>query len=743
MPDNTSIFSTWERNSRLYERYTSNAVEALSSDKQLQQAQAEWEQFFIDSHGDIFNGLEMANSQESLFIDTLYYDFVVDQIIEFAERQFGFQVINQEVNYNTDTLSFSFQSLHERIIDTDTTERNIDEFLNKADLVSSDSDFLRDLYESIISHEMRLQLGEYYTPRGVAELSVGELNVDDYETDTFLDPGCGSGIFLATCIDAKREALEDDLTPEVLVDVITDTVYGIDLNPVAVKSAKLSYLLSLLPVLKQSGVDSLELPVFLTDSLKLTRDDQIRFGDGVLDLSVDHLVGNPPWITWGNLSEQVRGVWREKYVKQLDLLPHQGVETRLGHANDDISVPFIWVCIHNYLDEDGDASFVLKRDIMKGPAGRLLRTQRVDSRPVTVRHVHDLNRLRPFGDDVGVHSAVYTLDADSESEFPIAADSWKKASGRPSFSTVEAMRETLERDETGMVPVEGDDPSSSWVRENAENRALGECDHDIRHGVKDDATDVYSIDRSQLDELEHDHVYPYIKSKNVVKYGLFGHELHLVPIEKANEDNETEMQNNCPKTYEYLESHKEALEDRSSTWLDKGTFYNVFGLGEYTWSDYKIVWCRLGFKPHFAVVSTVDDEYLGEKMVIPGDHFMFISTDDKYEAHFLCGLLNSSIYQKSLKGIASEGKSSLSKTVISKLELPEYKENEDSERLAELSMEAHEIVPQHTDVSKRKYNKMTIEELEVVQAEIDELVEEMLSEGSLFPDAGQSTLASY
>ena len=743
MAGNTSIFSTWGRNSRLYERYTSNAVEALSSDEQLQEAQAEWEQFFTDSHGDIFNGLEIANPRESLFIDTLYYDFVVDQIIEFAERQFGFQVVNQETNYNTDALSFSFQSLHEAIIDTDSIRRNIDEFLGKVDLVNSGSDFLRGLYESIISHEMRLQLGEYYTPRGVAELSVGELNVGDYKTDTFLDPGCGSGIFLATCIDAKRDALGGDLAPDALVDVITETVYGIDLNPVAVKSAKLSYLLSLLPVLEEAEVDRLEIPVFLTDSLKLTREDEIRYSGESINLTVDHLVGNPPWITWGNLSEPVRDAWREKYVKQLDLLPHHGVETRLGHVNDDISVPFIWVCVYHYLAEGGNASFVLKRDIMKGPAGRLLRTQQVNSRLVAVRHIHDFNRLRPFGDDVGVHSAIYMIEADEQPGFPIETDSWKKGSGKPEFSTADRMWDTLEHEETGMIPVEEDEPSSSWVREDAENRALGECEHDIRHGVKDDATDVYSIDRSQLAELEHDHVYPYIKSKNVVKYGLFGHELHLVPIKKANEDNETEMQNNCPKTYEYLESHRQALEDRSSTWLDKGTFYNVFGLSEYTWSDYKVVWCRLGFKPHFAVVSTVDDEDLGEKMVVPGDHFMFISTDNEYEAHFLCGLLNSSIYQKSIKGIASEGKSSLSKTVISKLELPEYRETEDSKRLAELSMEAHEVVPQHTGVSKRTYNKKNIEDLEVVQAEVDELVEGMLSEGSLFPDVGQSTLASY
>jgi len=741
--DGTSAPGTWGRDSRLYERYTSNAARALSRDETLRDARDEWAQFFVNSHGDIFSGLAVETPRESPFVDALYYDFVVDRIIESVERGFGVTVVNRKSNHNTDALSFDFRALHDAVVGTDPLERDVDEFLETADLLALDPDFLRELYASVISREMRLRLGEYYTPRGVAELSVIELEVDDHGADTFLDPGCGSGVFLAACVDAKRDALGAELDPADLVDVITETVYGIDLNPVAVKSAKLGYLLSLLPLLEEGDVDRLELPVFLTDALGLTRDDDIRFRGDSLDLTVDHLVGNPPWITWGNLSEPVRDAWREKYVKQLDLLPHHGVETRLGHVNDDISVPFIWVCVHHYLAEEGDASFVLKRDIMKGPAGRLLRTQQVNSRPVAVRHIHDFNRLRPFGEDVGVRSAIYTMGADEQPEFPIDTDSWKKGSGKPEFSTADGMRDTLEHEETGMVPVEEDDLSSSWVREDAENRALGECEHDIRHGVKDDATEVYSIDRSQLAELEHDHVYPYIKSKNVVKYGLFGHELHLVPIKKANEDSETEMQNNCPKVYQYLESHRQALEDRSSTWLDKGTFYNVFGLGEYTWSDYKVVWCRLGFKPHFAVVSTVDDEDLGEKTVIPGDHFMFISTDDRYEAHFLCGLLNSSIYQKSLKGIASEGKSSLSKTVISKLELPEYKKTEDSKRLAELSMEAHEIVPQHTDVNKRKYNKKSIEELEVVQAEIDELVEEMLSDGSLFPDVGQSTLASY
>jgi hypothetical protein len=259
-------------------------------------------------------------------------------------------------------------------------------------------------------------------------------------------------------------------------------VYGIDLNPVAVKSAKLRYLLALAPVLEDSDVTRLELPVFLTDSLGVTRDDRIRFSGERLDLCVDHLVGNPPWITWGNLSESVREAWRERYIDELNLLPHRGIETRLGHANDDISVPFVWVCIHRYLAADGQASFVLKRDITKGPAGRLFRTQQVNTRPVAVRHIHDFNRLRPFGDGVDVQAAVYTLAADTEPTFPIAVDSWRAASSHPSFATTETMGETLAREQpaagSAVQPVVEDAlrDESATVREHACNaaRALGQ-----------------------------------------------------------------------------------------------------------------------------------------------------------------------------------------------------------------------------------------------------------------------------
>jgi hypothetical protein len=729
------------RTSDAYDRYVTAAVAALD-DPTVATTVDEWSAFVRQSHGDALDVLPAGYTRETLFRDWLYVDFVAERLLAAVERTYDVTVEGRTPGSNTGAFDADLDAVHDRIVDAhlrrrvDGTIADVAALGADADVDASpstspdpgalpDPDALRAFYESVIPREVRLALGEYYTPGGVAALAVDAVGVAG-ATGTYLDPGCGSGAFLSAVIDRKIAATSE-MSPAERCERITQSVFGIDLNPVAVRSATLSYVLALAPLL--AGVDTVAPPVFLTDALGLTRDDEIRHGGERFDPTVDFLVGNPPWITWSDLPETARTAWRERPAERLDLVPHDGATARLGHANDDVSVPYVLTCADRYLAADGAASFVLKRTIAKGPAGRRLRAQRLDGAPLSVQHVHDFADLRPFGDDVRAGAAVYVLSAGDASSTPIPVTAWSRDGVAPSFASSRAMKRTLAREETGFVPVDEEDPASSWIRADADRRALGDCAHDIRHGVKDDAREVFEVDRDRLADLEPDRVFPYLKSRHVVKYGLFGHDLRLVPQDRAGEDNESELREDCPRTYEYLDAHRERLADRSSSWLDRGPFYSVFGLGEYTWAEYKVVWCRLGFKPHFAVVSTVDDPDLGEKPVVPGDHCMFLSTDDRREAQFLCALLNSSIYQRSLEDVASEGKSSLSKSVVSRLYLPAADEAPDRivDRLAALAAQAHEIVPEHTDVSKRAYNRTTIEDLEPIRAEIDGLVEELLA----------------
>jgi hypothetical protein len=759
----------WDRESAAYRRFREHASDR---DAVIDPVRREWASFLRSAHGDALarNDVDPA----ALFLDCCYHEFVVGRLAARAAAALGVELVDPDGAGTGTDLRDRLGGLAERL-GRGAGLSSVGSALDRETLLGAEVADLRRLYEAVVPREGRLALGEYHTPPGVAALAVSALTdaqgaeageqrpTDDWLTDaTVLDPGCGSGVFLAVTLDRKRRLLvERGVPPRAQLDRLTDTVFGIDLNPVAVTSARLAYLLTLAPVLQRVEASELTLPVVVGDSVGLT--DATPSLPGTRGVpTVDALVGNPPWLTWDRLPDDVQARWRREVIDRLDLFPREGQQALLGHGNDDLGVAFVFACLDRYLDatagRDARASVVLKRDLLTGSAGKAFRSLRVGDRDLRLTGVHDFAGLSPFGRQVRADAAIYALrfadgGTDSAGEqpaaasLPVPATAWSPRAGSddsagpagtgarvehagtdPRFDSPSALRGSLSRTDTELVAVDPAAPTGAWVRADAERSALGECAHTIRHGVKDDAKAVYALDREQLADLEPDHVFPYLKSRHVVKFGLFGHDLQLVPLRRMGTDNEAALRADCPRTYDYLAAHRETLTSRASSWLDRGPFYTLFGLGEYTWADYKVVWCRLGFKPHFAVVSTREDPDLDEKPVVPGDHCMFVATDSESEAHFLCALLNSAPYQHTLRSIASNGKSSLSKSVVSELRLPAWAGTAVQERLAELSMDAHAIVPGYVDRSKRSYNAATIPELAAVQSEIDSLVATWLAE---------------
>jgi len=711
----------------LSDAYVTRARDKLGSDAVLTGTRNQWAPFVRATRGNVFATLdgEEPEAIDRTFCDALYVDFVVDSLLDALADATGVTLANRDPSRNT-APEVSFGDCHDRVLPPADGRDRIQSAVSPADLRTLGPDDLRDISRAVVADDRRLALGEYYTPEGLAALAVTNLSLDDGAR--VLDPGCGTGAFLTACLDriADEGTEGEPLDCDDLLERCTNAVVGFDLDPVAVKAAKLAYLCRLFDALEATDRDELAVPVFLTDALALTQPVEIEFRGEQLDLTFDSLVGNPPWIPWQRVSDRVKDELRAEYVTELGLQPHSGMDARLGHSNDDLAVPFAWVCIHRYLEEGGTAAFVLKRDSMRGPAGAVLRALRVGDRSLSLRHVHDFGAVDPFP-DVGANAALYTFVADRSHSFPIPTTVWTALDGiEPQYGDLHTLRETLDAEETELRPLDRSDSTSAWVRADAERAALGACAHEIRHGLKDDANAVFGLDRSDLSAVDADLVYPYVTSRHVQPYGLSGHDLRLVPMRQAGEDNEDWLRETYPDTYEYLRGHRSELADRSSSWLDDGPFYNVFGLGKYTWADYRVAWCRLGFKPAFAVVSTRDDPDLGERHVVPGDHYMFVATDDWTTAHALCALLNSAPYQRTLRDITSGGKASLSKSTVSELALPPIGDIPDADRLAALSSEAHDLV----ENSAHEGNNSRERKIEEIQSVIDGVAESMLATAS-------------
>ncbi len=134
-------------------------------------------------------------------------------------------------------------------------------------LVDVKSDVLKALYENLMDPEQRKDLGEYYTPDWLAAKLVRRA-IPEPLTQRVLDPACGSGTFLFHAIHRLRvEAERAGWSAARRVKACEAQVRGLDVHPVAVIIARVTWLLALGADIQDRGGD-VHVPVFLGDALQ-------------------------------------------------------------------------------------------------------------------------------------------------------------------------------------------------------------------------------------------------------------------------------------------------------------------------------------------------------------------------------------------------------------------------------------------------------------------------------------------
>lgn len=129
-------------------------------------------------------------------------------------------------------------------------------------------DVLKGFYQSLIPPELRKSLGEYYTPDWLVEFTLDKIQNPNWLSNRFLDPTCGSASFLLGIIKRIRvEAEEKNLSTAETLQLVTENVWGFDLNPLAVQTARLNYLIAIADLLKEAPGQTIELPILMADAI--------------------------------------------------------------------------------------------------------------------------------------------------------------------------------------------------------------------------------------------------------------------------------------------------------------------------------------------------------------------------------------------------------------------------------------------------------------------------------------------
>lgn len=174
------------------------------------------------------------------------------------------------------------------------------------------------IYEHFLKaagEEEKKKAGAFYTPRFLAEL-VLDMTLDGVPSllgKRFLDPACGSGIFLVGLFNrlaeewnrANPRARYDRRATE-LTRLLTENLYGVDDNPTACRIAAFSLYLALLDQLSPPDIRQLQSrgkmlpPLVRWPEGNGSQGDTIRCADFFTDRAnlprrVHFVVGNPPW----------------------------------------------------------------------------------------------------------------------------------------------------------------------------------------------------------------------------------------------------------------------------------------------------------------------------------------------------------------------------------------------------------------------------------------------------------------
>lgn len=205
----------------------------------------------------------------------------------------------------------------------------------------------------------------------------------------------------------------------------------------------------------------------------------------------------------------------------------------------------------------------------------------------------------------------------------------------------------------------------------------GICGIEWRQGVKHDCAGVMELEKKggnyyrnknkEEVELEETFVFPLMKSSSFKKPIICSEfeKFVIVTQKKAREETDY-IKQLAPKTWEYLYDRKELFDSRKSSIYRGAPAFSMFGVGDYSYAEYKVGISGFYKKPLFSLLYNADRI---EQPIMVDDTSYFLSFDNYSDAYTCMLLLNSAKVQEFLFSISfQDAKRPYTKKVLQRLD---------------------------------------------------------------------------
>lgn len=253
------------------------------------------------------------------------------------------------------------------------------------------------------------------------------------------------------------------------------------------------------------------------------------------------------------------------------------------------------------------------------------------------------------------------------------------------------------------------------------NDFSGKCCFEWRQGVKHDCSKVMELSLQEAAlinglgesvEIETEYLFPLIKSSMFKSPVVDNFKKYVIVTQKKVKEDTSHIRRDAPKTWNYLMAHKEYFLKRKSSIYKGSPDFSMFGIGDYSYAQYKVGVSGFYKHPLFSVLKSEN-----EKPVMTDDTSYFICFPTYDSAYTAMLLLNSDRVQQFLSTVAFlDAKRPYTKKVLERIDFFKIVQ----------SVNVSEIVDTETRLGLYKHFK-----------------EEMLADFTLLPEFAQQEIAMY
>ncbi len=466
------------------------------------------------------------------------------------------------------------------------------------------------------------QYGDFQTSQEFAAKVCSILLQKGIDPDIVIEPTSGVGNFILAALRAFKGI---------------SRVVGVEVQEEYVRSSK-----------------ALLLEEFLNDSFERTDIEIIH--DDIFTHNFDEalfgneneilIIGNPPWVT----NSELEG---KNLPEKSNFKKTSGLDAITGKANFDISECIILHLLNQFRNCNGKLALLCKTQVVKNILSFLPAT---DFTPSNLEML-TFDAKKEFNASVDACLFIADLHSTIADRHCKVYDINNSSNVIRRFGWVEDkfVSDISKYERTGLI-----DGASPLV---------------WRSGIKHDCSKVMELEVSsdntlhnglgEIVSVEQELVYPLLKSSQVK--GLVIEDTHkrMIVTQKRPGQDTSYIGRKYPLLWKYLMSHKDLLDKRKSTIYKKNPPFSIFGVGEYSFSPYKIAISGLYKNPDFSLVTPINN-----RPVMLDDSCYLLGLNSQKRALILLALLNSDLVRNFLESIVFiDAKRPYTKNILMRMDL--------------------------------------------------------------------------